>query len=110
MPWQDGELAANPAVSISGIPKVRMVVLAGSKRRSRVSFARMAAGVNSGVTYQLESSVDLVNWQPVPVGGCEETVLRSEGNWEEVECLIYGGSGPERFHRIQVTTALAWAR
>ncbi len=102
MPRQDGE--------ISGFPKQKIPEAAEAKTDSRLVFARMAARLNSGITYQLERSVDLVNWQPVLVGGCEETVLRSEGNWEEVECLIYGGSEPDRFHRIQVTTALAWAR
>lgn len=77
-------------------------------RRAAVSvlvFPRMKASANSGVGYALEWSSDLDAWNPVPAWLMEERVLRSEGDWDEVEVSILDDSLPKRFYRVAVSEA-----
>jgi hypothetical protein len=63
----------------------------------------MRESARPGVVYALECSVDLATWVSVPAGQCVERVLRSDGDWDEVEVTILDEGYPTRSYRVSVT-------
>lgn len=89
-----------PAVGArqTGMPHVS--VRRGSVQR--LVYTRPMASANPGVTCVIQSSKDLVNWAPVADSLVQENVLRSQGEWEEVEAVFVHGLPPRTFFRISV--------
>jgi hypothetical protein len=73
-------------------------------RVSRLVFPRMRASVNPGVNYRIERSSDLGQWTTVPASSVTERVIRSNGDWDEVETLLMDVGHRTMFYRICLET------
>jgi hypothetical protein len=81
-----------------GLPTMRGAI----KAYSRLVFARLRQEADPGLTYTIEESADLTGWAAVPAERLTERILRSAGDWEEVECTIPRPDGPSCFYRIHL--------
>ena len=70
---------------------------------TKIVYARMRAAANPGVSYRLEGSTDLATWEVSPAWQYREQVLRSDGDWEQVEVVAIQDEGPARTFRVAVT-------
>jgi hypothetical protein len=70
---------------------------------SVMTFTRVKASSRSGISYAVEWSVDLEDWKPLPVWQMGERVLRSVGDWDEVEISILDDHLSNRFYRVSVS-------
>jgi hypothetical protein len=70
---------------------------------SVMTFPRVKASSRSGISYVVEWSVDLEDWKPLPVWQMGERVLRSSGDWDEVEISILDDHLSNRFYRVSVS-------
>ena len=68
----------------------------------RIVFPRMRSAANPGVTYTVESSIDEITWTPLATWEYSEQVLRSEGDWDEVEVIVLDRSPVQEFYRIRL--------
>jgi hypothetical protein len=68
-----------------------------------MTFTRVKASSRSGISYAVEWSVDLEDWKPLPVWQMGERVLRSVGDWDEVEISILDDHLSNRFYRVSVS-------
>ena len=71
---------------------------------SRIVFPKMRESTASGVTYGIEQSTNLQQWSKVPAPSISERVLRSDGDWDEVETLIMDSAHPSVFYRVCLVT------
>ncbi len=88
----DPERPANKA----GIP----VATIRYERMSRIVFPIMKNSAGPGVTCRTEQSSDLRQWTRLPASSTAERVLRSSGDWDEVELIIMDSVYQQRFYRI----------
>ena len=94
LPRYDATRLQNPA----GIPTMTKQV----QRVSRMVYTRPAGSVDSGVTCQVEQSVNLRDWKVLKQDTLRETVLQTNGEWEEVECIIMDQDLKTAFYRVNV--------
>jgi hypothetical protein len=100
---QEGKLRSyDPARNSdqAGIPILAM----GPERMSRIVFPKMREFAAPGVTYGIEQSTDLRQWSKVPAPSISARVLRSDGDWDEVETLIMDSVHPSVFYRVCLET------
>jgi hypothetical protein len=91
-------LPASP--SISGLPRCFRLP---AENFSRMVFPRMRASANPGISYIAESSADLVTWSRVSETEMLELVIRTDGDWEEVELRIADSKYQRRYYRISLS-------
>ena len=84
----------------AGLPVLAM----RPERMSRIVFPKMRESTASGVTYGIEQSTNLQQWSKVPAPSISERVLRSDGDWDEVETLIMDSAHPSVFYRVCLET------
>jgi len=95
--------SAVPVGSIGGLPLFSLTTSGGSV--SRLVFPRMKEAANPGVNYSVQQSPGLDGWAAVPESEMSETILRSMGDWEEVQITIPMGDSPQRYFRVNVGLA-----
>jgi hypothetical protein len=91
-------LPTNP--SITGLPRCSRLP---GENITRLVFPRMRASANPGISYAAECSADLVNWVRVGANEMLEQVLRTDGEWEEVELRISDSKEYRRYYRISLS-------
>jgi len=91
-------LPANP--SITGLPRCFRLP---AENFSRIVFPRMRASANPGISYMAECSADLVTWTPLSGAETLEQILRTEGDWEEVELRIADSKYQRRYYRVSLS-------
>jgi hypothetical protein len=72
---------------------------------SMLRFARLRNSSNPGVNYTIEQTANLRDWTPTPKSGIAERIIRSSGDWEEVEATILDTSPSFRFYRVGLTVS-----
>ncbi len=99
----------------SGVPRsydpVRTVRKAGlpiqstrSAKMSRILFPRMSATSNPGIHYRLMASTNLSDWRLLQPIEYNERVVRTEGDWEEVEVVIFDYAKVRSFYKFMLET------
>jgi hypothetical protein len=88
--------------SISGLPCAKTIASVGLPNYISLSFARMKADSNSGISYDLERSYNMKDWELIPLEEFEERVLQNDGSWEKVECKMYGEIKSKQFYRVNL--------
>jgi hypothetical protein len=73
-----------------------------SARTSRIIYPRMRPETNSGVIYRIQRSPDLNAWSDVPSSMIAERILRSDGDWDEVEATIVDIGIQTTFYRVSL--------
>lgn len=89
--------AARPAHK-AGIP----IQSIQPSRVSRIVYPKIRVEAKSGVTIQIQQSVDLTTWTTVPSAMISERILRSDGDWDQVEAVIMDTNAPQAFYRVAV--------
>lgn len=84
----------------AGVP----IIGTGFERMSRIVYPRMIESANPGVNYRLEQSADLQLWTDIPPAIFTERVLRSTGDWDEVETVIMDSPRRQMFYRVCLET------
>jgi len=69
----------------------------------RLVFPRIKAGSNPGISYIIQQSADLDVWTDIPPSTMGETILRSSGDWEEVEVVVLNAESLRTYYRVKVT-------
>jgi hypothetical protein len=57
------------------------------------------------VTYHLQASRNLRDWEEVPAWARSERIVRRMGDWDEVEVAVIDEPQPGRFFRVAVREA-----
>lgn len=101
MPQASGE--------ISGRPNLELITSTDPADEGvRFTFVRMLASTNPGISYDIQSSQDLKVWNSMPPAEFEETILRADGDWEEVEVKFRAADTSQQFYRVRLTYPQTW--
>ena len=71
---------------------------------SILRFPRVRTSSNPGVSYRIEETGNLQEWQATPRSAIAERVIRSSGDIDEVEAVIMDSSHSFRYYRICLET------
>lgn len=75
-PSRMGDTHGLPTIGVMGRPA------------SKIVYTRMRADASPGVRYVVEQSQNQSDWTQVPQANLSERILKTDGTWEQVECLI----------------------
>jgi hypothetical protein len=70
-----------------------------------VTFVRMNDSAQPGVRYLLEHRFGEAEWSGIDSALCEERIVRTSDEWEEVEVVIRRSLRPEDAHRVRIVPA-----
>jgi hypothetical protein len=90
----------NPDLSSrrTGLPLLRRQ----SSMASRLIFPRLRQSSDPDLQYIIEASYDLSEWTTVPTEQPTETVLRTFGDWDEMEAIIMDSAVSSRYYRVKI--------
>jgi len=72
---------------------------------SRYIYPRMRAAARPGANYSIEQSPDLQAWTRVPVSNIVERVIRSSGDWDEIEAILMDSNYQQSYYRFALDLA-----
>lgn len=76
---------------------------------NRLVFPRVRATVNPGVRYRVMESKNLTQWSEVPANLMSVRVLRSVGDFDEVEAILLESTGSRKFYNVIVESTVTLA-
>ncbi len=69
---------------------------------SAIRYARLRKSTNSGVDYRIEESTDIKQWTTLDRRFIAERIIRTNGDWDEVEAIIINSTNSSRTYRVRL--------
>lgn len=69
---------------------------------SAIRYARLRKSANSGVNYRIEESTDIKAWTILDRRFIAERIVRTNGDWDEVEAIIINSTNSSRTYRVSL--------
>jgi hypothetical protein len=76
---------------------------------NRLVFPRLRDQSNPGIRYKVQESRNLILWSEVPPNMMSVRVLRSSGDFDEVEAIMLESTGSRKFYKVVVEPTVALA-